>query len=449
MVRKLCIHYSILWNIVISTYIVSVSTSQQGFYAIAHMVNTKEAITWAIQGGANALEMDLQFDTRFGSPLEFYHGTPCDCTCYKFVPFLSSDNLCQQHNRPCKSKTKFSDMLQHLLKFPSIALVYIDSKSQDLSTNVQKTAGKKVIEALEKNLFKKGYQGKVLIGSGRDKPYLIAASKHATASTFNSQIYFTLDWSNEGTIDALNFLTNLSSGNIIYSNGHSVCYPLTYHRAIRTAAVNKLNGVISSVFIWTVDSKISFATYYSEGARGILTNKIKSLVSWAKSKNIRFAVPGDDSLKSATSRTVINPKCDCDYSKGGCVISKEAPPNTACRCTYHPLYRCSGDVIMCKDRKSWHCKRPGKTIQDCVEGGGNCDGHENQQCDCKYYWKWGNGGCKVTTAAPLLTACKCTYRLFSCHGHVIRCKSLNSSYCNSPDISKSSCLLGGGDCEGY
>src|SRR5438093_1257275 len=56
------------------------AAGKNGFYAVAHMTNTIEAVRWALGQGANAVEMDLRFEEN-GHPLYFKHQKPCDCSC--------------------------------------------------------------------------------------------------------------------------------------------------------------------------------------------------------------------------------------------------------------------------------------------------------------------------------------------------------------------------------
>ena len=41
------------------------------------------------------------------------------------------------------------------------------------------------------------------------------------------------------------------------------------------------------------------------------------------------------------------------------------------------------------------------------------------------------------------------YGVWTCDGEVVRCHDEASTLCASPDMSVASCLLGGGDCDGY
>ena len=52
----------------------------EGFYNVAHMCNNKYAVEWALQVGANGVEMDLNFKED-GTPDKFTHSHICDCIC--------------------------------------------------------------------------------------------------------------------------------------------------------------------------------------------------------------------------------------------------------------------------------------------------------------------------------------------------------------------------------
>ena len=144
--------------------------------------------------------------------------------------------------------------------------------------------------------------------------------------------------------------------------------------------------------------------------------------------------------------------CDCDYHPGGCSISQAAPAYTACKCKYLGLWTCDGEPVRCHNEASPLCATPDKSVGSCVLGGGDCDGYDGASCDCDYksHGIFSGGGCKVSQAAPAYTACKCTYEgFFTCSGEVVRCNNEANSRCATPDRTKTSCYLGGGDCRGH
>ena len=103
-------------------------------------------------------------------------------------------------------------------------------------------------------------------------------------------------------------------------------------------------------------------------------------------------------------------------------------------------------VTRCHNPTSRHCTRPNKSIQSCVQGGGDCGGYKTGSYDCKYR----PGGCSISRPAPANHACKCVYKVFwRCGGEVTNCRNGGSRFCTRPDTSVHSCFQGQGDCQGY
>ena len=79
-------------------------------------------------------------------------------------------------NKACRGGTSYGKHLQFLKNHRNLALIYIDSKNDKLSAHAQRQAGPKVVKAMEDELFKRGYGGKVLIGGGKQKVYTRAVA---------------------------------------------------------------------------------------------------------------------------------------------------------------------------------------------------------------------------------------------------------------------------------
>lgn len=208
------------------------------------MVNSPYAIDWAVSSGANGIEIDLSFNSD-GSLKYFRHGLVCDCLCH--FEIFTSEHVCHIE-KACIGSYNVNDMLSHISKTHSnLPLIYLDSKTQDLSVENQKKAAKNVIDLFILELFEKGFKGKLLIGSGKQKEYITEAARHAVNKSYSSKIYFTLDDA-DSVIDSLKFLSNLTSSNIIYSKGISICSPKKFHTEISVAAKNRAIGALSNVF---------------------------------------------------------------------------------------------------------------------------------------------------------------------------------------------------------
>ncbi|CAM9618558.1 unnamed protein product [Laminaria digitata] len=178
---------------------------------------------------------------------------------------------------------------------------------------------------------------------------------------------------------------------------------------------------------------------------GAITRCIDTDSSLCKSPTTSFesCVLGGGDCEAYSS----SDECDCDYHPGGCEISEAAPKYSACKCSYKGGWTCGGTVTQCLSESSPKCTTPDKDFDSCILGGGDCGAYNTEEnCDCDYH----PGGCSISTAAPKYSACKCSYKgAWTCGGGVVQCNNPASANCEIPDKSKTSCLLGGGDCDGY
>lgn len=172
--------------------VVQVSAISNPFYLIAHMVNSRSAIDWALSQGANAIESDIQFDIN-GNPTIIEHGGVCDCVCA-----ILSNHICDAVlNRKCSGPDASDDAAGHMQYVASrtgIALYYIDSKVEAEWGNRLDKAGTAIVPFLDNNLFNYGYKGKVLVSAPKIDVYnyiqaaVVAANnsanRHATRNSF-------------------------------------------------------------------------------------------------------------------------------------------------------------------------------------------------------------------------------------------------------------------------
>lgn len=437
------------------------------FYAIAHMTNSITTIDWAVGQGANGIEADLRFDPNTQQPTVFQHsiGTQaCDCTCYAASPLpIPSSNVCSHMDSPvhggglvgCKTSVSAASLLAHAAK-KDLALVVIDSKVDDgnfpQDSAKLEAAGKAVVLSLVDNLFAKGYKGDVVIGAPylAQYKYIESAAKAAQNNQYKDRFYFTIDGEGDNASGVLDKLVTLPSNNRVYGTGISACSPASYHGAILTGVSNKNAGVVGLVYIWTLDRDSSIDGYILNGATGVMTNYPSSAVEAAARHGLALAQPGvPNQIPAATSNKVVKAPtlaCDCDYSPGGCKISSQAPAGWACDCSYKGAWTCGGSVVACRDDSNPKCKAPDRSLESCLQGGGDCDGYKDYTCDCDY----SSGGCKISKAAPANTACDCSYKgAWTCGGTIVACGDESSPKCKAPDKSLAACLQGQGDCGGY
>ena len=283
---------------------VPVNVANQPFYNIAHMTNTQTALRWAIKEGANAVEIDLQYDAQ-GLPTQFQHKGICDCSC---VPLgLAPENHVCSQLEPKGSRCEATESAMALLNViagTNLAMVYIDNK---VDKNTPATAPGALVKALEQWLFDRGYRGIVVIGGTEATvEFLKAGAVAANASRFSDQIYFAMDQVNGGdAISAINTLaTQVATRNRAYGAGLTSCAPGSFHKEIIYGAKNQGAHVTGLTYVWTLDSPATMQQYIDAGARGIMTNKPAVLRDLLASRGIRLADNTYRPLKSASNVAV-------------------------------------------------------------------------------------------------------------------------------------------------
>jgi|GEM_PF-2793004 len=361
-------------------------TRANEFYAVAHMTNTLRSVQWAVQQGANGLEMDLRFNDD-GTPKEFRHGGFCDCSCATSHPstdvcaVLRIDSL-----NTCEGSADARAMMAEIVSVRSkIALVFIDSKVDESDpVSRQERAGKNVVGMLRNDLFARGYGGKVVVSVGKPDAYqyIDAAAKRASElPDVRDRIYFAFDQNGKSREDAattLSLETRLSWKNRAYGTGISRCASGNYEPAISTGDLNEDRYVQGLTYLWTIDSESSMDSYLSRvRPRAIITNVPSRLRQVAQRKGMRLAEP-ETALTDVVSADVVGPirnDCSCNYHKGGCTIAEPAPAQRACKCRYMGFWTCRGDVTNCQNSSSAKCNAPDGSKESCNQGGGDCGGY--------------------------------------------------------------------------
>jgi glycerophosphoryl diester phosphodiesterase len=308
---------------------------------LAHMVNTTAAVDWAIQKGANGVEMDIRF-SKDGTPLKFRHSytsEQCDCS----HDASSDDHVCKHlistDGNLCHAETDATTMLTHL-GTSNLAVVYIDSKVDTEDAPDLSLAGQKVVKFLDDHLFAKGYKGQVIVStpSVNQILYTKSAVSAAGSSPNKTRYFFTIDGpgpiseyikqaqGNQATHMAefftrMKFLMTLTK-NRVYSTGISsilghtsvvgIGLPLlTFYDEVALSAYNQKAGVVGSTGIWTVDDPATINKYLAGGANAIMSNKPGVAVGVVLGDKRTLAKPGD-ALHAATSDAVVT-----RYQAGG------------------------------------------------------------------------------------------------------------------------------------
>ena len=256
---------------------VPASVSSQPFYNIAHMTNTSAAVDWAVGQGANAVEMDLHYNDT--GPTEFRHGGVCDCSCVPLLP--PAGHVCTvlapAGNR-CEAREEAGAQLRHVAT-KGLALVYIDNK---IDGKTKAELGASLVRFLVTHLFERGHPGIAVVGGIEETTaFMNAAAKEAKGTKYADRIYIAMDefgTSKTGTAGLIQKLVSqVDTRNRIYGTGLTSCSPTQYYREVDMGAANHGAGVVSTTYIWTVDSEASMTRYINLGARGMITNRPAAL----------------------------------------------------------------------------------------------------------------------------------------------------------------------------
>ena len=332
------------------------------------MTNTVDAVNWVLQEGANALEIDINFSDA-GAPQVFYH---CNC-------FAGRAGVCNHLGPiPCEAQTDAATLLRHIATKPSVALVIIDSKVGSLGADALSADGGQIITLLDNELFARGYRGDVIVGApDRDQFAYVSAAANAVLNSSNrTRYYYSIDQESDETNQTIWSLIDLQTSRRVYGTGISACSAAQYYEAVTHGAANERAGVVGLTYTWTIDKESTMRKYLQAVARGIITNNPGTLASVLRERNAKLVAAGS-TIPIATSSDLVSSigSCDCDYHSGGCAISKAAPANLACRCTYGGAWPCAGTVASCSNPDSLLCQRPNMSAEACALGGGDCEGY--------------------------------------------------------------------------
>jgi len=284
------------------------------YFAMAHMANSMQAIDWAIEEGANAVEIDVGFD----NDMYVQHNKPggiCDCTCSAFAGAQKELNLCSNAWFECAARFDLPDVLRHLSSKSALAQVYIDSKYATMKDSLYST-GSRMAQALLKHLF--GWDGT----TQTDVPFIgfvtigvpvtshieylrgaIAELKLPKNSEFADRVFYAIDQAGgkkdvDGVIKAL---VDLGTPNRAYANGISACMPDfmiggTFGNTadVMSAAARRFKEGLLSMgpTAWTVDRESAMKQVVDQGAGSIMTNRPRVAVKVLKDAGKVLALPG-------------------------------------------------------------------------------------------------------------------------------------------------------------
>ncbi|KAK4022452.1 hypothetical protein OUZ56_007916 [Daphnia magna] len=256
----------------VSYYLVEAS---RPITVIAHMVNTPNSIRWALDQGANGIEIDLKFEGN--DPSKFHHGFPCDCSCFIHL-FTNGDNGCGVLGEGCSASTSVTEMTDFLgsseIISSPLALIYIDAKLDKTVPNYAE-AGANVVRLFNEKVLARGFRGQILLGcltiSRAD--YLRGALQEASNTKYADQYFYTIDNEGRKAKNVLRSSLQLKTTNIVYDTGITACFhilPAAYDNAIQYSLDM---GMYAAVGVWTVDRESTMTHYLEAGVDFILTNR--------------------------------------------------------------------------------------------------------------------------------------------------------------------------------
>ena len=258
--------------------------SQTPIYAIGHMTNVPDALTYYTERNVNAIEVDINFDKK---PSYLHHGTPCDCSTK--LP-MGNKNVCSVADA-CSGSTPAEQQFNRIAKLDqhALSLVYLDSKVSSILPTNQDKYGEQVIELIESSLFNQGYKGIVIVSTGTTDAefYLQAAVDRAKQSPNQSQIYFTYDMIDSYS-QAKKALKRLNTKNLVYSTGLTSVARIEKHYL---ANITKAWQDGFYPIIWTVDKEQKIDEYFKAGALGVMTNQPGSLMNVVQQRGLTLAKP--------------------------------------------------------------------------------------------------------------------------------------------------------------
>jgi len=277
------------------------------FIVYAHMTNNVASVDWAIEQGANAVEMDVNFEGA--EPKGFQHGWPCDCTCIgPYVEGLKSKNLeegqavekktiCQFQDAEdsekdiCLGLTSLTDMFGHLSMQTELSIVYLDCKlgqvagmfdSQEQKKDKYTSAGASLAASVYTDLFQAGFTGNIVV-NGIDVEYIDflkafrAEFEGNPQAQFKNRIAYVFDMAKDAAI-SLGALRDADFKHITYGNGISSCvnsmagYGPEMSKDMRLAGQNTDSFAVGAT-LWTIDNQEVMRQYVLDyGVRGLMTN---------------------------------------------------------------------------------------------------------------------------------------------------------------------------------
>ena len=354
------------------------------------MVNTQSAVDWAIGRGANGVEIDLTFDPPTGDLVRIHHGFPCDCTCKCPPPLF---DICGLENNVC-------------------APLFYDVKGDPCE------AATPVGDLLRHLASKKEIALTYFDSKIKDMDTLAKQKAGINAVKAANEYLFGENYGGNLIIGIAQFSAQTYLEAVINEANKS---PYK-HRIFFTieGEENNITGVLKTLHKLPT-TNIVYGTGYSSCVPIVqIQDSTLELAAINKARNVTGMSYMWTVDKISRMEHYIN------YLQG---IMTNYPG------VLYDILTENG-IEMATQSSTIPVATNSDVITDTT----------GFTCDCKYHYR----GCIISHVAPKAMACKCIEKTEqTCEGVVVQCYDVLDQHCQNPDGSVSSCLQGGGDCNGY
>jgi hypothetical protein len=275
--RHLFIRISLAVLFMATSSVLSAQTAKKPF-VIAHMANTTAAVAWALDQGANGIEMDIHFGAD-GQPTRFLHGGKCDCYCSfdsgSICSVLRKSPKSNKWVNPCEVQTPAAEMLAFLAQQARIELLILDSKpAADLNAAAQELRGQHLVQYVDEVLIQNStFKAQIVISVATlaHERYIAGVATEVAKRSLQSRILIGFDQEGDRAELVLDKLAALGIDRSAWAAGASACYPTQFLKT--TQRVAKLVKPPALIYSWTLDRTESMERYLAAGVQGIITNQ--------------------------------------------------------------------------------------------------------------------------------------------------------------------------------
>lgn len=284
-------HESLVWAISIASAYLVLDGCLAVFYIIGHMANNLKMTRQFIKEGANAIEIDVQFNS-YGRPYLLYHGPPCDCfrMCDDMESFDEYMNGIRNLTGPGGSF--YLSRLRFLmldLKFGAYCEGFYYECGFYLVEDILKTLWKNVNPRVAVNVMLSISATKyrqVFIGA------INAIYKHSAYKYFVN-LGFAIDDFSEGAEKVEGaFLNSAIHARIWVGTGITNCFPYMAYDEEKDLLHwhHKKGGFkVDGIFHWTVDAETSIQSVIDKGYDGVITNRPRRARDIANKSGVSLA----------------------------------------------------------------------------------------------------------------------------------------------------------------